>query len=166
MGKPEVITNCLFSKQRAHELTIVFLWFKFTYTPHSQWRIQGRGPGGQGLPLFRDQTKARKAEKHFFETTPPAYVRVWMTPPPPPPPPKVWIRYWFLHLSHARGVKIAHIWHFEPWIIRVLKSRREGINGNLETATRCSYMYDTKAITKVIKSHVKPQAKFDAQKVN
>ena len=74
MGKPEVITNWLFSKQRAHELTIVFLWFKFTYTPHSQWRIQGRGPGGQGLPLFRDQTKARKAEKYFFETTPPVHV--------------------------------------------------------------------------------------------
>ena len=73
MGKPEVITNCLFSKQRAHELTIVFLWFKFTYTPHSQWRIQGRGPGGQGLPLFRDQTKARKAEKHCD----PLFVHVW-----------------------------------------------------------------------------------------
>ena len=26
MGKPEVITNWLFSKQRTHELTIVFLW--------------------------------------------------------------------------------------------------------------------------------------------
>ena len=29
MGKPEVITNWLFSKQRTHELTIVFLWFLF-----------------------------------------------------------------------------------------------------------------------------------------
>ena len=27
VGKPEVITNWLFSKQRTHELTIVFLWF-------------------------------------------------------------------------------------------------------------------------------------------
>ena len=26
VGKPEVITNWLFSKQRTHELTIVFLW--------------------------------------------------------------------------------------------------------------------------------------------
>ena len=29
MGKPEVISNWLFSKQRTHELTIVFLWFFF-----------------------------------------------------------------------------------------------------------------------------------------
>ena len=28
VGKPEVITNWLFSKQRTHELTIVFLWLK------------------------------------------------------------------------------------------------------------------------------------------
>ena len=27
VGKPEVIANWLFSKQRTHELTIVFLWF-------------------------------------------------------------------------------------------------------------------------------------------
>ena len=31
VGKPEVITNWLFSKQRTHELTIVFLWFVFPW---------------------------------------------------------------------------------------------------------------------------------------
>ena len=31
-----------------------------------QWRIQGRGPGGPGLPLFLDQTETRRAEKNFF----------------------------------------------------------------------------------------------------
>ena len=29
VAKPEVITNWLFSKQRTHELTIVFLWFVY-----------------------------------------------------------------------------------------------------------------------------------------
>ena len=46
-----------------------------------QWRIQGRGPGGPGPPLFLDQNEARRGEKHFFEAVPP-YLRVWMTAPP------------------------------------------------------------------------------------
>ena len=38
-----------------------------------QWGIQGG-------PLFLYQTKARRAEKVFFETgLPPIYLRVWMT---------------------------------------------------------------------------------------
>lgn len=40
------------------------------------------------LPLFLDQTEARKAEKNFFKTAPPPlppptptpYLRVWMNP--------------------------------------------------------------------------------------
>ena len=31
-----------------------------------QWRIQGRGPGGPGRPLFLDQTEARRAENIFL----------------------------------------------------------------------------------------------------
>ena len=31
-----------------------------------QWRIQGRGPGGPGPPLFFDQNEARRTEKNFF----------------------------------------------------------------------------------------------------
>ena len=50
-----------------------------------QYRIQGRGTGGQGPLLFLDQTEARRAEKNFLETPSPC-LRVWMTPPPPPPP--------------------------------------------------------------------------------
>ena len=51
-----------------------------------QWRMQGRGPGGPGLPLFLDQTETRRAEKNFFgERPPPHYLRVWMTWNPPPP---------------------------------------------------------------------------------
>ena len=49
------------------------------------------GAGGPGLPLFLDQIEARRAEKIFFETGLPPYLRVWMTPPPPYL--KVWIRY-------------------------------------------------------------------------
>ena len=30
-----------------------------------QWRIQGRGPGGPGHPLFLDQAETRRAEKIF-----------------------------------------------------------------------------------------------------
>ena len=40
------------------------------------------GAGGFLPPLFLDQTEARRAEKNFWETTPP-YLRVWMTAPPP-----------------------------------------------------------------------------------
>ena len=51
-----------------------------------QSRIQGRGPGGPGLPLFLDQNEARRTEKKLFWGCPPTpYLRVWMTPPPPPP---------------------------------------------------------------------------------
>ena len=51
-----------------------FPWKKdIQYT--AQWRIQGRDPGGvRPLPLFLDQTEARRAKKHFF----------WRPPPPPP----------------------------------------------------------------------------------
>ena len=52
----------------------------------------GKGPGGAGLPLFFDQTEARRAKKLFLETAPlpPSYLRVWMTGPPTYL--KVWIR--------------------------------------------------------------------------
>ena len=50
------------------------------------------------LPLFLDQTEARRAEKKFFKTAPPPplntptptpYLRVWMNPYL-----KVWIGHW------------------------------------------------------------------------
>ena len=49
--------------------------------------------------LFLDQTKARRAEKHFFgdRSPPPPYVRVWMTVPPSYL--EVWIRHWVLLLG-------------------------------------------------------------------
>ena len=49
-----------------------------------QWRIQRRGPGGPGPPLFLDKNEARRAEKNFFKADsppPPPYLRVWMTGP-------------------------------------------------------------------------------------
>ena len=55
----------------------------------------GEGPGGvRPLPLFLDQTEARRAKKHFFWRPPPPFLRIWMTATPPPLPPylKVWIR--------------------------------------------------------------------------
>ena len=44
----------------------------------------GKGTGAPGLPLFFDQTEARRAKKLFLETAPlpPSYLRVWMTGPP------------------------------------------------------------------------------------
>ena len=50
-----------------------------------------KGPGGPApgplppgplLPLFLDQTEARKAEKKILETELPPFIRVWMTGPP------------------------------------------------------------------------------------
>ena len=54
-----------------------------------QWRIQGRGPGSQALPLFLNQTEARRAEKNFLRPPSP-YLRVWMTAPPLPAPHLIW----------------------------------------------------------------------------
>ena len=40
----------------------------------------GEGPGGRPA-LFPDETEAQRAEKCFLETSPPPYLRVWMTAP-------------------------------------------------------------------------------------
>lgn len=56
-----------------------------------------RGAWEANLPLFLDQTEARRAEKIFFKTAPPPlptptptpYLRVWMNPYL-----KVWIGHW------------------------------------------------------------------------
>ena len=44
----------------------------------------GEGPEGPARPLILDQTKARRAEKSFFATPTPAYLRVRMTALDPP----------------------------------------------------------------------------------
>ena len=49
----------------------------------------GAGPGPARLPLFLDQTEARKAVKNFWRPLS-FYPRVWMTVPPYL---KVWIRH-------------------------------------------------------------------------
>ena len=36
-----------------------------------QWRILQRGPGEAALPLFLDQTEARRAEKNIWDPPPP-----------------------------------------------------------------------------------------------
>ena len=49
--------------------------------------INGGSRGGtRGVrpPLFLDQTEARRAEKNFYKTRPPPYLRIWMTAPPLP----------------------------------------------------------------------------------
>ena len=71
--------------ERVHDPSLSFI----------QWRIQGRGPGGPGLPLFLDQTETRRAENIFLgDRPPPLYLRVWMTWTPPYL--KVWIRHCYL----------------------------------------------------------------------
>ena len=57
----------------------------------------GEGPGGvRPLPLFLDQTEARRAKKHFFgRPPPPPPISKDLDdrhPPPLPPYLKVWIR--------------------------------------------------------------------------
>ena len=44
-------------------------------------KIEKKSSGGGGL--FLKQTEAWRAEKNFFETAPPPYLRVWMTWLPP-----------------------------------------------------------------------------------
>ena len=49
------------------------------------------GGGGGPAPhyLTSDKTEARRAEKNFFETGHPPYLRVWMTASSPHPPPLI-----------------------------------------------------------------------------
>ena len=49
--------------ERVHDPSLSFI----------QWRIQGRDPGGPGLPLFLDQTETRRAKKIFFGDRPPPH---------------------------------------------------------------------------------------------
>ena len=43
----------------------------------------GEGPGVAGPPLSLDQTEVQRAEKNFFETTPPNLSQGLDDPPPP-----------------------------------------------------------------------------------
>ena len=54
-----------------------------------QWRIQQRGPGEAALPLFLDQTEARRAEKNIWGRGGGGGggLKKYFSPPPPPPPP-------------------------------------------------------------------------------
>ena len=60
---------------------------------HSQWRFQGRGPGGHPSPLFVDQTEAQGA---VFNETRPHLLSQGLNDrpnpllPPPPPQPLIW----------------------------------------------------------------------------
>ena len=50
-----------FAAERVHDPSLSFI----------QWRIQRRGLGGLGHPLFLEQTETRRAEKIFFGDHPP-----------------------------------------------------------------------------------------------
>ena len=67
----------------------------------SEWRIQGRGPGGLDPLLFLDQTEAQRAEKIFFGDPPP-YQRFWMTAPP-------YLKVWMRHCQHSLSAQRAAI---------------------------------------------------------
>ena len=89
-----------------------------------QWRIQGRSPGGPGLPLFLDQTETRRAEKNFFgerprlskgldDLDPPPYLKVWIWHCYLPPKLLQYLAYAVTLRSHGRaeagGHKLEHI---------------------------------------------------------
>ena len=56
----------------------------------SQWRIQGRGPGGHPPPLIFENNEARSAGKNFFGDRVPPFISGSGRPPPlsegPDPP--------------------------------------------------------------------------------
>ena len=68
-----------------------------------QCRIQVRGPGGGGGGggLFLDQTEAQRAEKNFFETTPPPPLSQGLDDRAPHYL-KVWIRRWLILSSFLK----------------------------------------------------------------
>ena len=56
--------------------------FHFHSNNHSLVAETREGPGGScHLPLFLDQTEARRTEKKIGETGPLLYLREWMTAP-------------------------------------------------------------------------------------
>ena len=66
-------------------------------TETSVYSVGSRG-GARGTwasPYFWTKLRPEGPKKFFWETGPPPYLRVWMTPTarPPPPHPKVWIRH-------------------------------------------------------------------------
>ena len=65
-----------------------------SYGKYSSLYGSGRSRGGARggwPPLLFDQSEAQRAEKNYFgDSSPPPYLRVWMTGPPPYL--KVWIR--------------------------------------------------------------------------
>lgn len=71
-----------------------------------QWRIPGRGLASP-LPLFLDQTEARRAENVFFLET------------GPPPCLKVWIRHWLWYYKHK--IFIDKIKTFHQYVCLTVK---------------------------------------------
>ena len=75
----------------------------------------GRRGGALGTwmpPLLLNQTKVWRAKQNFFETAPPRYLRVWMTPPP------IWnsgsaidliLNYQFIKFSRTTSVDKKHL---------------------------------------------------------
>ena len=84
-------------------------WVHGQFLSFIQWRIQGRGLGGPGNPLFLDQTEPRRAEIFFFLETgsPLPYLRVWMSWTPPYL--KVWIRHCYFPPKLLQYVAFAVI---------------------------------------------------------
>ena len=73
--------NSSAAAERVHDPSLSFI----------QWRIQGRDPGGPGLPLFLDQTETRRTEKIFFGDRPPPPPSKGLDDLDPSPYLKVWI---------------------------------------------------------------------------
>ena len=67
----------------------------------SEWRIQGRGPGGLDPLLFLDQTEAQRAEKNFFGDPPLIKGSGWLRPP--------YLKVWMQHCQHFLSAQRAVI---------------------------------------------------------
>ena len=71
---------------------------KRDYFDHIQRRIQGKGPGGLGSPLFLDQTEVRRARKKYFLR------------PPPPPPPKPFLSRFYFRIWMTGSTPYLKVW--------------------------------------------------------
>ena len=83
------------------------LFINYYYHYYYKWRIQRRGPGGPGSPLFLDQTEAPKARKKFFwspSPPPPLSLRVRCLALPPLPSPRVPVNMWSEFIFEYRNV--------------------------------------------------------------
>ena len=95
----------------------------------TQWRIQGRGPGGlPSLLYFQTKLRPEGPEKFFGRPVPPSpYLRVWMIAPP-------YLKVWIRHCNknhHQHHHKNETITNKSIFYGQILQAKPQSLTGSL-----------------------------------